>query len=71
LVLVFTDGITEAMRGEEFYGDERVERLVTNVRGNSPEEIARSLLDDIKRFVKDSPRSDDITMLLIKKDRPC
>ena len=71
LVLVFTDGVTEAVRGEEFYGDERVERLVANVRDNSPEEIAHSLQDDIKAFVKESPRSDDITMLLIKKDRPC
>ncbi len=71
LVLVFTDGVTEAVRGEEFYGDERVERLVASVRDNSPEDIAHSLLDDIKAFVKESPRSDDITMLLIKKDRPC
>ena len=71
LVLVFTDGVTEAVRGEEFYGDERVERLVANVRDDPPEEIAHSLLNDIKAFVKESPRSDDITMLLIKKDRPC
>jgi serine phosphatase RsbU (regulator of sigma subunit) len=71
LVFVFTDGITEAVRGEEFYGEERIERLVTDTRDNSPEEIAHRLLDDIKAFVKESPRSDDITMLLIKKDRPC
>ena len=71
MLFVFTDGVTEAVRGEEFYGDERVERLLANVRDNTPEDIARSLLDDIKAFVKESPRSDDVTMLLIKKDRPC
>jgi len=71
LLFVFTDGVTEAARGEEFYGDERVERLVVDFRDKSPEEIARSLVDDIKAFVKDAPRSDDITMLLIKKDLAC
>ncbi len=71
MLLIFTDGVTEARKGEEFYGDEKVERLVASVRDHSPEDIARSLLDDIKAFVKESPRSDDITMLLLKKDRLC
>lgn len=71
LLFVFSDGITEAERGGEQYGDERAQQLVASLRHHSPEEIARNLINDIKTFVKDSPRSDDITMLLIKKDRPC
>jgi serine phosphatase RsbU (regulator of sigma subunit)/pSer/pThr/pTyr-binding forkhead associated (FHA) protein len=71
LLFIFTDGVTEAQRGEEFYGDKRTEELVITSRHLTPPEIARKLVDDIKLFVKDSPRSDDITMLLIKKDMPC
>ncbi len=69
LLFVFTDGVTEAERGDDLYGDERTEQLVVGLRHLSPEEIAVRLLQDIKTFVKDSPRSDDITMLLVKRDK--
>jgi len=71
LLIVFTDGVTEAERNGQYYGDERTERLVTSLRHQPPHEIARCLTDDIKKFVQDSPRSDDITMVLLKKDPAC
>jgi sigma-B regulation protein RsbU (phosphoserine phosphatase) len=71
LLFVFTDGVTEAEREDEQYGDERTKDVVTRCRHHPPEEIVRNIVDDIKSFVKDAPRSDDLTMLLIKKDAPC
>ncbi|MFH1372575.1 MAG: SpoIIE family protein phosphatase [bacterium] len=71
LLFVFTDGVTEAERGDDLYGDERTEQLVTSLRHLSPAEITVRLLQDIKTFVKDSPRSDDITMLLVKRETSC
>jgi sigma-B regulation protein RsbU (phosphoserine phosphatase) len=71
MLFVYTDGVTEAEREEKQYGDERTKDVVTRCRHHPPEEIVRSIVDDIKSFVKDAPRSDDITMLLIKKDAPC
>ncbi len=70
LAVVFTDGVTEAQaEGEdaEQYGDERLEKLVRDFRNGSPREIAEHLMSDISGFVGDSPRSDDITLLLMKR----
>jgi serine phosphatase RsbU (regulator of sigma subunit) len=66
-LFIFSDGVTEAMRGEEPYTDQRMERLVVANRAESPETIARRLTEDIELFVGDGPRSDDITMLLVKR----
>jgi sigma-B regulation protein RsbU (phosphoserine phosphatase) len=71
LVFVYTDGVTEAERKGVQYGDERTQNMVIRRRHDPPDEIARHIVEDIKSFVKDDPRSDDITMVLIKKDTPC
>ncbi len=71
LVFVCTDGVNEAERQDQFYGVERALRRVIQLRERSPEDIVRGVLDDVKAFVKDSPQSDDITMLLIKKAVIC
>jgi sigma-B regulation protein RsbU (phosphoserine phosphatase) len=69
LLLVFSDGVTEADRGDEQYGEQRMEDLVVNARDKSPREIASLLMDDINNFIGDAPRSDDITLLLLKRER--
>ena len=67
LLYVFSDGVTEAERDDEQYGDERNERMVQENRGLKAGEIIRNIMDDINSYMGDAPRSDDITMLLIKK----
>ena len=69
LLFVFTDGVTEADRGDHQYGEERMEDLVMKSRDKSPKEIAAVLMEDINGFMGDSPRSDDITLLLLKRER--
>jgi serine phosphatase RsbU (regulator of sigma subunit) len=68
LLLIFTDGVTEAEKGDDCYGDERLEQLVIGSRDNDPEQMARIIVEDVEKYVEGAPRSDDITMLLIKKD---
>jgi len=68
VLFVFTDGITEAMNGEQLYSDSRMERLVVASRHLEPEAIAARLLEDIDSFVENSSLSDDITMVIIKRD---
>ncbi|MEW6050460.1 MAG: SpoIIE family protein phosphatase [Candidatus Zixiibacteriota bacterium] len=70
-VFIFTDGVTEAMKGDQQYSDERMERLVIEARDMEPAELARRLMADIDAFVGDAPRSDDITMLILKRDSRC
>jgi serine phosphatase RsbU (regulator of sigma subunit) len=67
LIFVFSDGVTEAMRGEEPYTDLRMEKLVVANRAETIETIARRLTEDIESYVGDGPRSDDITMLLVRR----
>lgn len=67
VLFIFSDGVTEAERDGEQYGDDRMERLVLEARKKAPKEIACCLMDDINIFMGDAPRSDDITMLIIKK----
>jgi len=67
LLFIYSDGVTEAERGDSQYGEERMERLVVASRERSPNDIAGCLMDDINGFMGDAPRSDDITMLIIKR----
>ncbi len=67
LLFVFSDGVTEAEGGGDQYGDERMERQLIETRNMRARQIVQSLMDDINDFVGDAPRSDDITMLIVKR----
>jgi sigma-B regulation protein RsbU (phosphoserine phosphatase) len=62
-VLLYTDGVTEARRGNEFYGDER---LLTLLRRDWPDcaELVHAVLDDVLTFQVQLPR-DDIAVLAL------
>lgn len=67
LIFIFTDGVTEAQRNDEQYGDKRMENIVTATRDKNPGETIDILMKDINDFMGDAPRSDDITIMAIKK----
>lgn len=67
LLFVFTDGVTEAKREDEDFGDERLEQLLVENRDKQAEEVVGRLMSDIDEFVGDAPRSDDITILAVKR----
>jgi serine phosphatase RsbU (regulator of sigma subunit) len=68
LLCIFSDGIPEAAREGEFYGEERLERVV-RARFHAPvEEIADGVLADVNDFYGGSPVSDDLTLLLLRRD---
>lgn len=70
LVVIFTDGVTEAENAsDDQYGDERLEEFVIASRDETTDEISRRLIDDITKFTKGAPQSDDITLLLLKRER--
>ena len=77
MILLYTDGLTEAMNaGEELYGLKRVEQTVSGemdgVENNdlSSFETSQQLLDtmshSVANFVNGAEQSDDLTMLVIK-----
>jgi sigma-B regulation protein RsbU (phosphoserine phosphatase) len=65
-LLLFTDGISEAMDAEsELFGDARLARLVGE-HGHLPtDELRERILREIDAFVAGAPQHDDMTMILI------
>jgi serine phosphatase RsbU (regulator of sigma subunit) len=69
VVLLFTDGVTEAMNAEgEPFGEERVAALLEE-HGDLPfEELRERILREIRAFVGDTGLHDDLTLVLLKVD---
>ncbi len=68
-LLIFTDGIPEAINAaEDFYSDERLEKFSVDHRGEPSDAFATALINDVSEFVGDSPRSDDITLMLLQRE---
>ncbi|MCK4414193.1 MAG: SpoIIE family protein phosphatase [Candidatus Eisenbacteria sp.] len=67
LLCVFSDGIPEAMVGEEFYGEERFLKSLDDLRRQGIEQIVDGTLEDLTRFLGEVPPADDITLLLLRR----
>jgi phosphoserine phosphatase RsbU/P len=63
-VVLFTDGVTEGRRAEEFYGEDRLHRLLRTPT-NDAAELAHAVVDDAVDFQGDLPR-DDIAVVVIR-----
>jgi sigma-B regulation protein RsbU (phosphoserine phosphatase) len=69
LVAVFTDGIPEARRGNDFYEDERLEAALAELAPNGDlDQIGPELIHRVDEFLAGEPRSDDITLVLIRRE---
>lgn len=61
--LVFTDGVTEAMRSpKEIYGNKRLTDLFASAPAKI-EEVVQAVVADVEAFVRGRPQSDDICMV--------
>ncbi len=70
LLFIFSDGVTEADRGNgDQFGDERTEEFILSKRNKSPREISSDLIGEINDFMGDAPRSDDITIMTVKREK--
>jgi phosphoserine phosphatase RsbU/P len=67
IIVLFTDGITEAMnkQGEEF-SDRRLEELVLSIDGKPSQEILDSIKKEVQSFAAGTVQSDDMTIIVIK-----
>lgn len=67
-LIVFTDGITEAMNEqEEEYGEERLYNLIESKSDLPSKQLAEEIMRDVRNFSSAIPQSDDITMTIIKR----
>ncbi len=67
IIMLYTDGITEAMNIErDQFGINRVKNVIERYSDKKVDEIGAKLLESIERFVGDAPQHDDETFILIK-----
>jgi phosphoserine phosphatase RsbU/P len=65
-LLLYTDGVTEAMDSREtLYSDQRLERFLASNRDSSPRQIIGDLVSDVRHFAGGALQSDDITVLAL------
>ena len=67
-LLLYTDGITEALDGAGFeFGMDRMVAALRASASSGPAVVIQRIIDDLRNFVGAQPQNDDITMIVIRK----
>lgn len=67
LLVLYTDGVTEAMNErEELYGEDRLMTLLSGQHWSSPRKLTEAVVADVRAFSGSAEQSDDITMLCLQ-----
>jgi sigma-B regulation protein RsbU (phosphoserine phosphatase) len=67
-LLLYTDGVTDTGDGNGGeYDADRLSGILAESAAESSEDIARACLDDLASFRNGSPRSDDLTLMAIRR----
>lgn len=70
-IILFTDGITEAMSDKEaFFGYNRLESIICQIQHPSPETIVQAILQGVRKFTGQDSQNDDLSILVIKFNHP-
>lgn len=71
LLLLYTDGISEAMtHADEEWGEDRMIAAASEVRSKNAAEVLHALFAACDKFTAGAPQHDDMTMLILKLDAP-
>ena len=66
-LLIFTDGITEAMDlSDQLYGEQRVMDLFKTEAKGGPEAVVATTLASVENFAGEAEQADDITILVVE-----
>ena len=66
-LLVYTDGVTEAMNPERaLFGEDRLKEAVRGQARLSPEQLTQRVVGEVAKFASGAEPSDDITLLAIQ-----
>ena len=69
-LFMFTDGISEAINTNfEEFGYERLEASLEKTADMTPQQIIDHVRTDLDGFVGEAEQSDDITMLVVKREK--
>ena len=67
IVLLYTDGLSEARDGNEQYGEERIANVLRRDPGAQPGVLVKSLLESARDFASQAI-TDDIAILAMRRD---
>lgn len=68
MILFYTDGVTEGMNEEgELFGEERLALFASGFAGSDAEAFSTAVVKAVHDFAGDSPQSDDITCVVLKR----
>jgi serine phosphatase RsbU (regulator of sigma subunit) len=65
-VVLYTDGVIEARRGADLYGDERLDRVLATNAHLRASELARAVVDDCRAFTG-GDLTDDCAVVVIRR----
>jgi len=66
-IILFTDGISEATnRSNKLYGEDRLTKLLEEMKDSSPREIGDAIMDSVQTFAEGAEQSDDITLFILE-----
>jgi len=66
-LIIYSDGVTEARgTGSEFYGADRLRRVITMNAPHPWEHIHDAILDDVRAFTQNTPQADDVTLVVLE-----
>jgi serine phosphatase RsbU (regulator of sigma subunit) len=65
-VVLYPDGVVEARRGGELYGEERLDKLLGDNRELPAQQLADAILADCRRWVGGDLR-DDCAVVVVRR----
>jgi serine phosphatase RsbU (regulator of sigma subunit) len=67
-LIVYTDGVTEAMtRSGEMFGDDRLRALVNRVGRLPAAEVSEAIRGGVDAFVGDASPHDDLSLVIVRR----
>jgi sigma-B regulation protein RsbU (phosphoserine phosphatase) len=70
LIVLYTDGITEAMDADEqLFGEARLQEAIMSKKGGSAQEVLDAIIAATLDFIGDTPQADDLTLFVIKRNK--
>ncbi|HDP98074.1 MAG TPA: tetratricopeptide repeat protein [bacterium] len=68
VLVIYTDGVTEAMNNRrELFGEERLQKVIRDYGDSSAEEFVENLQNEINSFTEGFEQNDDVTLVTIKE----
>lgn len=66
-LILYTDGLVEAMDSREQHFEEHFRKLIPSIADRSSEEFTRAVIDDLKQFQGSREQQDDLTLVTLRR----